>query len=46
MYLESMMHKMGFHEKWISLMMMCVSKVEYSVLINGEAKGKSPRQGV
>ena len=28
-YLEAMMHKMGFHEKWISLMMMCVSKVEY-----------------
>lgn len=34
------MRKLGFHEKWISLMMMCISTVSYLVLINGEAKGK------
>ena len=34
------MRRMGFHESWISLIMMCVTRVEYSVLINGEAKGK------
>jgi len=39
-YLEAMMRKMGFHEKWISLIMMCVSTVSYSVLINVEPKGK------
>ena len=39
-YLETMMRKMGFHENWVSLIMMCVSIEEYSVLINGEAKGK------
>lgn len=38
-YLEAMMKKMGFHDKWISLMMMCVTTMSYSVLINGETKG-------
>ena len=32
--------KIGFHERWISLMMMCVTSVSYSVLINGEPKGR------
>ena len=49
-YLEEMMRRMGFHERWISLIMMCLTTVGYSVLINGEAKGKinptrGPRQG-
>ena len=39
-YLEAMMHKLGFQERWISLMMMCVTTVSYSMLINGELKGK------
>ena len=39
-YLEAMLRKMGFHEIWISIMMMCVTTVSYSVLINGEPKGR------
>ena len=39
-YLEVMMRKMGFQERWISLMMMCMTMVSYSVLINGEPKGR------
>ena len=39
-YLKAMMRRMGFNERWISLILMCVSTVEYSVLINGEEKGK------
>lgn len=39
-YLEAMMRRMGFHKKWIALMMMCVSTVSYSVLINREPKEK------
>ena len=31
--------KLGFNERWISLVLMCISTVSYSVLINGEAKG-------
>ena len=37
-YLKSMMRKLGFNEKWISLIMMCVTMVSYSVLINGEPR--------
>ena len=40
LYLKAMMKRMGFHEKWISLMMMCVITLSYSILINGEPKGK------
>ena len=39
-YLEAMMRKLGFQQRWISLMMMCVTTVSYSVLINGEPKGR------
>ena len=39
-YLEAMMRKLGFHERWINLMMMCVSTVSYSMLIIGEPKGR------
>ena len=38
-YLKVIMRKLGFNERWISLVLMCISTVSYSVLINGEAKG-------
>ena len=38
-YLEAIMRKMEFHERWIDLIMMCVSTASYSVLINWEEKG-------
>ena len=34
-FLEKIMEKMGFNNKWISLMMNCISSVSYSILING-----------
>ncbi|XP_050245827.1 uncharacterized protein LOC126693745 [Quercus robur] len=34
-YLETLMLKMGFCAKWISLIMACVRSVTYSTLING-----------
>ena len=46
-FLEAMMRRMGFKDRWISLMMMCVTMVSYSMLINGKPKGKiTPTQGL
>ena len=36
-FIEWVMEKMGFHEKWISLIMHCITTVSYFVLINGVA---------
>lgn len=33
------MRKLGLNEMWISLIMMCVTTVSYSELINGEPRG-------
>ena len=38
-FLEKIMRKLGFNEKWIILMMLCVSTVSYSILINGTPNG-------
>ncbi|KAK2644593.1 hypothetical protein Ddye_019788 [Dipteronia dyeriana] len=35
-FLEGMMVKLGFSEKWINLVMRCISSVTYSVSINGK----------
>ena len=38
-YLEGIMRKMGFREKWINLVMGCVKTVSNSVLVNGDPCG-------
>ncbi|XP_023911951.1 uncharacterized protein LOC112023571 [Quercus suber] len=38
-FIEKMIRKLGFNEKWITLMMLCVSAVSYSILINGAPNG-------
>ncbi|KAK7840574.1 transposon tx1 uncharacterized 149 kda protein [Quercus suber] len=35
-YLELVMKRMGFADKWVDLMLECISSVSYSILINGE----------
>lgn len=35
-YLEQIMKGMGFANKWVALMMECISSVSYSILISGE----------
>ena len=37
--LQEVMEKMGFSHRWISLIMVCVTTVSYSILVNGEPKG-------
>ena len=38
-FLEDLMTKIGFSEKFITLSMICVKTVAYSILVNGEPKG-------
>ena len=38
-FLEELIRKMRFNEKWINLIMLCVKMVTYSILIDGEPKG-------
>ena len=46
-FLEELMRKMGFNERWINLMMMCLKSVTYSVLVNGEPCGMiHPTRGI
>uniref|UniRef100_A0A2N9G7B6 Reverse transcriptase domain-containing protein n=1 Tax=Fagus sylvatica TaxID=28930 RepID=A0A2N9G7B6_FAGSY len=33
-YLKGVMEKMGFHKKWVTILMECVSTVSYSILVN------------
>ena len=34
--MKGLLEKMGFHIKWVDLMMECITTVTYSILINGE----------
>ena len=46
-YLEGIMKKMGFRERWINLVMGCVKTVSYSVLVNEEPCGMIfPTRGI
>ena len=46
-YLESSMRRMGFYDKWINLMMICVKIVTYSILVNDEPHGLiQPTRGI
>jgi hypothetical protein len=38
-FLKQVMVRMGFHDKWISLIMECIRSVSYSLLINGNPTG-------
>ena len=46
-FLEEIMRKLGFNERWINLMMVCVKSVTYSILMNGEPCGMiQPTRGI
>ena len=47
LFLEQLMLKMGFHVKWLGMVMETVKTVSYSILINGEPRGNfQPTRGI
>ena len=38
-FIEGVMEKMGFHGKWIQLIMKCITTISYSVITNGAVHG-------
>lgn len=46
-FLAEVMKRMGFAQKWIALIMKCISTVHYSILINGDSVGYiRPSRGI
>ena len=46
-FLEAVMRRMGFRDRWINLIVKCVSSVSYSVLFNDyPSSAFIPQQGV
>ena len=37
--LQRVMEKMGFHAKWVQLIMACITTAYFSVLVNGNPTG-------
>ena len=46
-FLRALMLKMGFAQKWVDLIIFCVSSVSYKVLLNGAPRGFiKPTRGI
>ncbi|XP_062088814.1 uncharacterized protein LOC133795381 [Humulus lupulus] len=46
-YLQAVMVRMGFHEKWVDLVMTCVSSVRYNIIHGGHVMGPiCPSRGI
>ena len=46
-YLERLMSRMGFCDRWINLIVICVKTVTYSILVNGEPQSLiQPTRGI
>lgn len=46
-FIQAVMERLGFHQRWIHWIMQCISTVTYSFLLNGTAQGLVvPQRGI
>ncbi|WZY69216.1 hypothetical protein YC2023_001456 [Brassica napus] len=46
-FLEALFLKLGFHQRWVSWIMLCVRSVSYFVILNGQSYGHfTPERGI
>lgn len=46
-FIELVLRRFGFHEKWTGMIMQCVSSVSFAFLVNGTTKGRvTPSKGI
>jgi len=46
-FISLVLSRMGFHPKWITLIMQCITTITYSFLINGSPRGRvKPSRGI
>ena len=46
-FLEDLMRRMRFNERWIGMIMVCIKIISYSILVNGDPKGLiHPTRGI
>ena len=46
LFIAVIMRKLGFHDRWISIIMQCISSVSYNVILNGNVTNRFfPKRG-
>ena len=46
-FLEAVMKKLGFAQRWVNLIMMCVFTTTFSIIVNGQPMGQIfPSRGI
>ncbi|XP_022755147.1 uncharacterized protein LOC111303277 [Durio zibethinus] len=45
-FLEAMMYQLGFHPRFIDLIMQCITSMPYSMVLNGDVSDRFPTKGV
>lgn len=46
-FLEAVMRRLGFYDRWVDLIMECIRTVSYAVIVNGQPVGSiQPSRGI